>query len=202
MKISPINQNRQPSFKQISIVQISKKAFKNPDKVLECHETFSDALAKIAIKEPEKVDLLTKLGLKMPPMKFMSTVEYPSHTMGRSLTIQYPYSLNWFRQNSGYNFKNPMNPEAHSFIVFTKKDQSDMMKFASRKTTGKLMQEAKAEINQREQKGEIISEFALTGLFAKKLDDMMSGILEKKEVKNFQIDSLDKLEELAEKLDI
>jgi len=202
MKISAINQNKQPSFKQISIVQISKKAFKNPEKIMECHEIFSDRLAKIAIKEPEKIDLLTRLGLKMPPTKFMSTVEYPSYTMGRSLTIQYPYSLDWFRRNSGYDFKNPMNPDAHTFIVFTKNDQSDMMKFTSRKTTGKLMQEAKAEINRQEQNGETISEFALSGLFAKKLDDMLSAILSKKNVRNFQIDSLDKMEELAEKLDI
>ncbi|MBQ8635208.1 hypothetical protein IJ425_03550 [bacterium] len=202
MKITRINRNKQPSFKQISVVQISKKAFANPEKLSECHELFSDKLAKIAIKEPTKTDLLTKLGLKRPPLKFLSTVEFPSFTMGKSLTEQYHYSLDWFRQNSGYNFKNAINPDAHTFIIFTKEDQPEMLNFTSPRTSRKLMNEARIEIQQREEKGEQICEFTLAGLFAKKLDELMSNILNKRKIESFKLENLDELEGIADKLDI
>ena len=200
MQISSNTNYYTPNFKQVNLVQVSKKAFKNPEKFFECSDTFSRTLGKL-VNQVELTSLqetLAKCGYSQP-IKFLSIIESPGFlNIKNFLEKSGGKSLEWLKSITGINFPTALAEDYHSFIVLTKNEiyhyyqnlgygnEVDCINRAHKAT----LYETENAIPKAHVK------------FAEFMDENFKKVIDNKPIKKFKIESLDELENIVKNLDI
>ena len=194
MYINPIN-NCQTNFGKVTLVQIPKKEFANPENLSECSDIFT-----------KKLDVLTKdnhYGLSgiISKHKTANLLESMSYIMTKVVMSRLGsnYSIEWAAQNVGLTIKKPVDENYHSFFIFTK-EHLDIFKKALKdiKNLNKYSQEAQNKYP--EEKGKIaLYTFAKYGVEVDKILDLNGTNPPSETIK---LNNLDELDSVVDKLDI
>ena len=123
--ITPINVKQNPNFKQVTCVQIPKKAFINPENVRECSDMFPKRLdATVGVNR----SVLSGMTNQIKTAYIPESMSY----FAAKIAMQergFNYSIGWAAQNTGLSIKKPINENYYSFYVFTK-EHLDILKNA------------------------------------------------------------------------
>ncbi len=117
--------NNQPTFKQYSLVQVSKKAFHNPENYLESARIFGQILEKNLSPVKKRFEIWP---FKIKPKRtFDFFLEQPGYAFLRDKLKQFgDYSLEWLSLHTGIDIKKPMKDKYHSFIVYSGSEYDDI----------------------------------------------------------------------------
>ena len=191
-----------PNFKSVSIVQVSKKAFANPENFKACSKSFGKAL------DTATGDKLTGffgniIALFTPKLhKTGYHLEYPSYFAAKTLMSKYNinYSMHWLKQNTGLPIKEAVDNDYHSFYVFTK-EHKDRYVDAFHGTMKKILSNAKEAINKYSGDKTMATIYAnlKTDISIDKAIDEMAA---EAPVKKFKLDSLDEIKNIVKDLDV
>lgn len=96
------NYAQKQKFTGVHLVQVAKEAFKNPNDIKDCSDTFGTILGM----------------LKGPNLKFF--LEQPNYLAIINELKQRNTTLSWLKQNAGIDVPEPIFNNYHSFWVFTK----------------------------------------------------------------------------------
>lgn len=202
MKISNIQQN-QPSFKQINLVQIPKKAFNNPDNMISCTQDFYNSLAECATKKSSKIsDFLSSIGLSKYFSKYTVLQESPTYMLGKRLSEQYGYSVEYFEQNTKIPFKKALNKDMFSYFVLTKKHHKEASDLCSRSYKKELINYATKEFIKLQQEGKYPSEYVPGAIATKEFEKSLDKIISEDEIHKFELNSIDELKNIVGELNI
>jgi len=202
MKITSSHNQYSPAFKQINLVQVSKKAFPNPENLNECTSMFFQTISK-HIKTPSTKmrDIISTLGLNKYFLKYDILPESPSVMFGLDLTKRYKYCLEWFEQNTGIKFRRPIDKDRHSFFVFTKEHHQKSCDIVSYGNIGSIQRKVIAQYNELVANGQKPSDFYMHALQAQSFDKQMDELIQSAEVHKFQIEDLSKVDEIIKHMD-
>lgn len=117
------NNNNQPSFKSINVIQIKKSTFKHPDNLVEIENGVNDIFHMMTGEISGKSSgFFERIGLSKSKAKFYSYLEQPRYVqIVESLKKMGGYSINWLSQNKKISIREPINEDYHSFFVYTDK---------------------------------------------------------------------------------
>lgn len=191
-----------PNFKSVSIVQVSKKAFANPENFKACSKSFGKAL------DTATGDRLTGLLANLvalftaKPCKTGFHLESPSYISAKKLMDKYGinYSMSWLKQNTGLPIKEAVDNDYHSFYVFTKEHKGRYVD-AFHGTMKKILSNAKEAINKYSGDKTMATIYAnlKTDISIDKAIDEMAA---EAPVKKFKLDSLDEIKNIVKDLDV
>lgn len=170
MRINPVlnnqngrtNRNNQPSFKAVSVFQVNKKLFTNPENLLESQFLFISVLEdvvaqKIKLTEKPKslIQKLASFKNSKKDKKFTLFFEQPLYSaLVDMLKETGGYSLNWLSQNIKLPIKGPLSEDYHSFYVFTKEHKNSVANIFTNKNLKSISRNIKAEFSQKLNKGD------------------------------------------------
>lgn len=126
MKITPNQNNAQLNFGSVNLVQVSKKAFKNPDDLIGVSKIFDNAVSKETGEMNVKLaTALTLLGFGKKSTKALTFLEQPCYpNMVSELKKEGSHlSLSWLSQHLGIPIAKPLSETHHSFYVYTKEQK-------------------------------------------------------------------------------
>lgn len=134
MTVSIRQQNNQPSFKAVNIVQISKKAFSNPEDLSQVSKVFS-RISRTTLKTQGKLSKVFKalLGIKNKARKTFSYFEQPDYISVAKTAKKNKTSIHWLGQYSGIDIALPSSPDHHSFYVLTGEHKDKALELLSAK---------------------------------------------------------------------
>lgn len=204
MQINP-NSNykyQTPNFKAISLVQIPRKAFKNPENIKECSQIFGDKARQIS-GEKVKGAFGALLAMFFPSLiKSITILENFSHSYAKlglqSNNIDYP--LSWFKMNSGLEIPEAKDENYHSFFVYTKKDKKNVMK-ATIETARKIKDYLKEGTSKYSGSNSPLLSTYATAKMGIDTDKIIAELTKDTPIKTFQIGSVDQLPQIAKELD-
>lgn len=204
MQINP-NSNYQyqtPNFKAISLVQIPRKAFKNPENIKECSQFFGDKVKQIS-GEKVKGAVGALLALFFPRLvKSMTILENFSHSYAKigleTNNINYP--LSWFRMNSGLDIPEAKDENYHSFLVYTKNDKKNVMR-ATIEIAKKLKSYIQEGISKYSGHNTPLASLYATAKMGIDTDKIIAELTKDVPVKTFQINSVEELDKIVKELD-
>lgn len=203
MKISSTHQNNQPSFKQINLIQIPKKAYTDPNDTIQCTLNFYNTLLDCTNKKPSKLsNFLSKLGLSKHATKYSVVQESPTCMLGKKLHDEYGYSVEYFEQNTKVPFKKPLKEDMFSYFIFTKNHHKEVCKMQTKSYSKKLLDNAMQEYSKLKKEGKYPSEFVPAAIATKELDKDLDKIIAQDTIHKFELNSVDELKNIIEELDI
>ena len=195
-----INHQNNIGFKQINLVQVSKKAFTNPEVSAQCSQEFFSALEKASGETVtykwSSFRNMFNLGRNR---KMAGLFEYPSCNIAREELKKpgFNYSLYWLSENTGLDLKDKINPEKHSFFVLTgaeKNRLADMISIRHLMHLKNIASYFKSILKRNRPDMADTCYNLMIGVF---LDKDFKGILADKPVKNFSIENLDDLKNIT-----
>lgn len=149
--ISNIN-NNQPAFKQLSIVQIPRKAFRCPNNYSASLREFTSFLNTNAMQKPVKRNFWGRIP--KVDKKYDLFLEQPGYTFIRDELKQAGnYSLEWLNLHTGIETPKPMREDYHSFVVFSGEEHSVIKQILSPLNKEKYTQRVLGEFEQQKSKG-------------------------------------------------
>lgn len=203
MKILSTHQTNQPSFRQINLVQIPKKAFPSPNDATQCTLDFYNTLLECTNKKPSKLsNFLSKLGLSKHAAKYSVVQESPTYMLGKRLQKEYGYSVEYFEQNTKIPFKKPLKEDMFSYFILTKNHHREVCKMQTKSYSKKLLDNAMQEYLKLEKEGKYPSEFVPAAIATKELDKDLDKIIAQDTVYKFELNSVNELENIIKELDI
>ena len=204
MHITPITQNNSTNFKAINFVQLPKKAFINPENRTLCTKIFQKHIDK-ATKDPLKgfwgsiIAFLggrhfAKTGILSDNPSFIYTITGMEHE-------KIPYSLSWVKRNTDLPIKDSWNVDDNlKFLVFTKEDKDAFVGVFSNplKNLFKYMKEG---LNRYK------TFPGMAGIYANakvgvETDALLEKLIGNREIKTIEIETLDDIFKIINKLDI
>lgn len=201
MQISSNTNYKTPNFKQVSLIKVAKKAFKNPENYLECEDIFDRAMGKL-LNQVELTSMQKSLALSgiLQPIKFISVLESPGLAHLKTfLKRKGEKSLEWLKNTTGMNIPNPLSKDYHSFFVLFNGDQHAYLNKLGyggiADCINKAYEDTKYDMSEEAiPKGYVkLSEF---------INEKFNQIINKKPIQEFKIESLDELKNITEKLDV
>lgn len=191
-----------PNFKSVSIVQVSKKAFANPENFKASSKSFGKAL------DTATGDKLTGffgniIALFTPKLhKTGYHLEYPSYFAAKTLMSKYNinYSMHWLKQNTGLPIKGAMDNDYHSFYVFTKEHKQcfvDAFKGQMKMLFG-YVREGVNKYSGDERMSTIYPDLKISATIDTVIDEMAAKV----PVKKYKLDSLDEIKNIVKDLDV
>lgn len=192
-----------PNFKSVSIVQVSKKAFANPENFKACSKSFGKALdSATGDKLTGVFGSLIALFITAKPCKTGFHLESPSYISAKKLMNKYGinYSLSWLKLNTGLPIKDAMDKDCHSFYVFTKEHKSHYVGalHGTMKTMLSNVKEAVSKYSSDKNMATIYAELKTNIAIDKAIDEMAAEA----PVKKFKLDSLDEIKNIVKDLDV
>ena len=186
-----INNQNSPSFGQVNLVRVSKNAFKNPEKHMQCSADFVQGINKA------KGNLIGYI----PGGAYIQQFLYKLGKKNKSAT-----ALLGFNENMP--IKATLENDYHSFAFFTGKDNdiyTDLYKNNKKqviKDVNDTLKNAKyTDINGNEFKPNFKQLFKIRlSLIMKKLSEIHQKAFDNADVKEFRINNLDELKSIVEKL--
>ena len=204
MKIqsTPNYNAKTPNFKAVSIVQIPRKAFKNPENYKECSKIFANKLDKLV------GDRLTgRLGAILAlfttkPHKTASFLENTALLNAKAVLDKnnIKYSVNWLEQNTGLAIPKALDENFHSFYVYTKDDIGKVMS-AVKQATKNLWSNMKEARMKYPQDSKMTHVYASTK-YGVQAEALRQEIFKDTPVQKFKIEKLDELENIVKDLDV
>jgi len=150
-----IQNNQQPNFTQINLVQVSKNAFKNPEDLYAVNKTFQDMANEAAGEINGGLSsILTLFGLGKKVNKTLDILEHPGYM---SITKK----INKINRAIGLQIKKPINEDYHSFFVYTKEHKDAVFEALSPKNQINSLKQARAEAVIAARQGENITPLSL-----------------------------------------
>jgi len=218
MNITPSQNRNQINFGSVNLIQISKKAFQEPENLKLVSKTFDKTADKITGEFIGKIPkpiatILTLLGLAKKGTKTGVYLESPLYRLILK-DSQGPYSLNWHCRNLGVPVLEPLNENYHSFYVHTKENKDYFLSLFHGEGQKALSQELKIEINKKfpkdakdvETMKDIKTQLRQIWMFNKaKMDQLITERLNNfnkgGEVNKFVINDLSELPDVFKKID-
>lgn len=200
------SQNQQPNFKSANIIQISKKAFQNPDNLVEVSNTFAKKVNEITgeVHNNFMDSMLGKFGLKGLFNKTAGYLEQPRYLEMIKRAKEEGADLFWLSKNAEIPIKTPPCEDKHSFYVFTKgeKDKFVFAKKISRNCeasyinayacVNKVLSEDIAELRDPDKK--LLRE-------NQNLLELIESFMTNKQIDTFSIDDLSELPKIFKQID-
>lgn len=126
---NPNQQNYQPKFGQVYLIQVSKKAFSNPQNLDYVRDVFCNSVSKITKEMPFSLsNALAKLGVSRKSQKTFSFLESPTYPqIKKDLQESQAPSIHWFNFHIGNTVKEPLDQNYHSFYMLTKDDKNGLI---------------------------------------------------------------------------
>lgn len=183
MRINPTQNNNQINFKSVNLIQVSKKAFKSPDDVLDVYNTFQKALNSATNDFP------TKIGA------FFSLIGVGKYINKTANFFEKPNYLNILREAKMLGFNSlpslkPISEDSHSFYVFTKEQKDALCDIF---TLENLIKDAPSVVSSSK---ELIS-IRVNNYYTKKINE----ITKNEPLNMFEINDLSELPGLFKKID-
>lgn len=193
----------QPNFKQINLVQVSKKTFKNPEQLKECSKLFAKSIDKVSGDKLGRFgNILVLLGLNGKKIhKSLIVSKFPSYQFAKNAMGEYNmnYSLSWLSQNTKLPIKDELDKEYRSFYVLTKEHIDLAKPITSVNNLMKIIFDTAKEGSQRYSDSNMAKVYAQTKAGCI-LDKLLTQIIGNEKVHSFKLSSLDELGKIADKL--
>lgn len=174
--------NYQPNFKQVNLVQVSKKAFKNPEDLTQCVLNFQKRL-------PEGI-----------PAKNISFLEYPSYIWSYFAENKLTSFSKLIAKACDLSVKSPRDENHHSFLVFTGEHVNKVRQATNPEYRLNLF-------NNYSQEGEEKYSFSKTlALFygsikaGEQIDRIVNNIVAEEKIYKFRIQNLDDLDNIVNEM--
>ena len=207
MRVSNIFQIPQPNFKQVNLIQISKKAFEDPEVSSQCSKEFGKALQKATGRGfflgHFVENLLVTLGLGgKKTSKIYTQLESRSYSMCDELLEGAGYSIEWLERNTGTKLKKPLDENMHSFYVLTKEHKDGVLPALKWTNISKIMLHYIKEGTLKFPQDNDMSDFYACAKAGEKLDQQFDEVIEESQIHKFKLKNLDELKNIADKLGI
>ena len=206
-KTMQINNNYQypttPTFKQISLVKVEKSFFKEGTSALikdNAMKSLLSVMSKDKIGNKTKI-LLAMLGIRKKVMKFFSFLEFPGYASVMQKAEDLGTNYSWFKQNSGIDFKDPMEENYDSFWVLTREDKDAFIDATPKSEINRMINGLMSSLSEKKEKGETIPETLVVAQTAKWMNDKFEEVIKGKEVNEIVIDDNYPIEFLQDDLD-
>lgn len=203
-----INNNHQypttPTFKQVSLVKVEKTFFKEGTPALVKDNAMKGLLSVISNdKMRNKIKMLLAMsGFRKKFMKFFSFLEFPGYASIMQKAEDLGTNYSWFKQNSGIDFKDPMDENYDSFWVLTKEDKDAFIDATPKSEINRMINELMSSLSEKKEKGETIPDSLIVAQTAKWMNDKFEEVIKGKEVNEIVIDDNYPIEFLQGDLDI
>ena len=202
MKITAQNHSthkNNTSFKGVNLIQVSKKAFINPEEAEECALHFSDEVNKITKEWPDGVtDLFAKFGLWKLVTKTFSYLEQPLYINLLDIAKENHARISWLEGRSKIPIKPPLSEDYHSFFLYTKSHKNSAADIFDPRNFNKfsdvVQKEGEKLIDENPERAAVIGsevwvETKMNDLFIKEFEKATQG----EPVKQFKIEDLSQL---------
>ena len=203
-----INNNYQysakPTFKQVNLVKVEKSFFPKEASALAkdtIMKNFFSLVTNDKMRNGTKI-LLSLLGLRKKVTKFFSFLEFPGYASVMQKAEDLGTNYSWFKQNSGIDFKDPMEENYDSFWVLTKEDKDAFIDATPRSEINKMINEITTSLSEKKEKGETIPDTLVVAQTAKWMNDKFEEVIKGKEINEIIMDDNYPIEFLQDDLDI
>lgn len=203
MQIAPINTNN-TNFKAINFVQLPKTAFTNPESRTFCTKMFQKHIDK-ATKDPLKGfwgSIIAFIGgRRFAKTGILSNNPSFVYTINGMEQAKIPYPLNWVKRNTDLPIKDSWNAEdSLKFLVFTKEDKDAFVDVFT-KPLRNLFKYTKEGLNRYE------TFPGMAGVYANAkvgvdTDILLENLIGNREIKTLEIETLDDISKIIDKLDV
>ena len=193
-----------PAFKQVNLVKVSKTFFNKEASALG-KDTFMKGFLSYVANDKMGLGLkllLSMIGLRKKAVKFFSFLEFPGYASVMQKAEDLGTSFSWFKQNSGVDFREPLDEEYDSFWVLTKEDKDAYIKATPKSEMKKMMSGILSTVGEKKQNGEALPDTFVVAQTAKWLSDKFDEVIKGKEVKEIIVDDDYPLENLKGDLNI
>lgn len=205
MNITPVQNNNQKSFGSVNLVQVSKKAFRNPEDLFAVNKQFTNATNKLTGEVNYKLGTVLNLfGLGKKSNKTVTYLEQPGYAViARELKKSGGCSTSWLSQNTGIPIAEPLSPSHHSFTVLTKEQKDGASPLFSAKNMFALMKKVINEGFQKLKSGEksTIESTWTSARINQILIERIKPITDGQPVHKFVIDDLSQLPKVFEQIE-
>ena len=192
-----------PAFKQVSLVKVEKSFFKEGTSALikdNAMKSLLSVMSKDKMGNKAKI-LLAMLGIRKKVMKFFSFLEFPGYASVMQKAEDLGTNYSWFKQNSGIDFKDPMEENYDSFWVLTREDKDAFIDATPRSEMNKMINGLMASLSEKKERGETIADTYVVAQTAKWMNDKFEEVIKGKEVNEIVIDDNYPIEFLQDDLD-
>lgn len=191
-----------PNFKAVSIVQIPRKAFKNPENYKECSKIFANKLDTL-VGDRFTGRLGTILAFfTTKPHKTASFLENTALLNARAAMERnnVNYSVNWLEQNTGLAIPKALDENFHSFYVYTKDDIGKIMGIVKQelKNLYTYAKEALAKYPKDKKMANIYT----TAKYGVNVEALSQEAFKGTPVQKFKIENLDELKNIVKDLGV
>lgn len=205
MRVTFNQNNIQPNFQSVNLVQVSKRAFRSPDNLSSVYIDYLRANNKAAGEiGPWSSTLLAWLGWAKDQriIKTVAFLESPFHILLKWYCKKcHTSDLTHLGQRFGVELRDAVDPNYHSFYVLTHEDKNNVADVFIGKKPKDMKAKIQAQIAQR--RGNVTSLDSLYDLQAEtyaRLDNLAMESIKKPE-KVFRIDDLSQLPDVFKQID-
>ena len=186
-----VNDTNSPSFGQVNLIRISKKAFKNPEKGMQCSKEFINGINKA------KGNILGSL----PGGFYIQQLLYKFGKKNKSATAL-------LGNHNNMPIKASLEEGYHSFAFFTGND-NDVYTDLYKKNKKQIIKDVNNNLKNAKYTDNDGNEFKPNfkqffqirlGLIIKKISEIQQKAFEDADIKEFRINNLDELKSIVEKL--
>ncbi len=198
-----INNKNNLNFRSVSLVQIPRKAFANPENIKECSKYFGKALDK-ATKDKLSGTLGSIIAFLFSSkhQKTAYMLENTSYYMAKNAMLNngYDYSIFWLAQNTDLPVKDVIDKDYHSFYVFTKEHKAGFIN-AYKSVFKDLFDFSKEGLRKysTDSKMAAIYTQVKTGV---KIDKNIASMLGDEQVKVFKLNNVNQVKDIVKDLNV
>ncbi len=205
MKITQRHKNQQ-TFRGINLVQVPKNVFKQiPQlKTMQLVHTYFNTSVGAAKYKGSNIKYILNLFAQVlglaPKNKFITIFEHPMHegVLDKLKSMGNNYSLSWLRIRTGTDIKEPINPDLHSFFIYTKEHAKAIENIVNLKNLRKIGHEIAAnEVPTNPNLTDFDIYAKIADVVSKKVDEITDGV----PVKKFFAKNLYDLDEVLTKIE-
>lgn len=190
-----------PNFKGISIVQVPKKIFNNPENLIECTKVFDKKLSSYTNNSLKLLFAKLKGLLTLKPYK-MVFLEFPSYNCTQTVMQKngINYSKSWIIQNTGLPIRDALNEDMHSFFIFTKEHSNKFMTCFN--GTMKKIGLTSLEAVRKYPKDTKMARVYTQGKIGVELDNNITQLISGTPVKQIKIENFNEIKNIIKDLDL
>ena len=203
---TPVLKDFAPSFKGVNMVQISKKAFKNPENAHAVIDDFCDTFVKEMEKYPHKSrgfldKIIRKFTKAADAFLYLETPAYIDKVdvLKENKLDGWPLSI--LSQKTGIPIKNAIDDDYHSFFILTNAEGRKADKYYnSRSQSKKAVKTVQQEIYQKEITSQEQAQLYYDMRMLQILDEGMENLIKGVPQKGFKVETLDDAKALVQKI--
>ena len=189
-----------PNFKGISVVQVPKNIFNNPENLIECTKIFDKKLSTCTNNSLKLLFAKLKGLLTLKPYK-MVFLEFPSYNCTQTAMQKngINYSKSWIIQNTGLPIRDALNEDMHSFFVFTKEHSNKFMTCFNR--TMQKIGVTSLEAVRKYPKDPKMASVYTQGKIGVEIDNNITQLMSETPVKQIKIENFNEIKNIIKDLD-